>query len=84
MWGRRLDYEYLVWIYNHAVRLGLKGTTFFNSDGSIKIVAEGEEKNLMEFANNLEGESNYRDIENFYTKWVEPNKNLESFYVVTN
>ena len=51
---------------------------------AIKVVAEGEERDLMKFANKLERESNSREIENFYTKWAEPNKDLESFYVVTN
>ena len=43
-----------------------------------------EERDLIEFANKLERESNSREIDNFYTKWGELNKDLESFYVVSN
>jgi len=85
MWGRRLDYEYLVWIYNHAVRLGLKGTTFFNSDGSIKIVAEGEEKNLNKFVKKMKrGRSFFfflSPLENFSITWHEPRNEFSDFSI---
>src|SRR3989338_7018804 len=45
--GKNLGYDYLLWINRQATRLGLKGITFFKSDGSIKVIAEGEEKNLL-------------------------------------
>jgi len=61
----------------------IKGIVFTKPDGSIKVVAKGEERDLLEFASKLERESSSREIENFYTKWSEPNKDLESFHVVT-
>ncbi len=81
--GRGLGFNYLQKIKNLAVQCQIKGIVFTRPDGSIRVVAEGEERYLMEFANKLERESNSRQIENFYTKWCEPNKDLESFYVVT-
>lgn len=53
MWGRNLSYDYLLWIRRHAIRLGLKGITFFKNDGSIKTIAEGEERNLLFFVKKL-------------------------------
>jgi acylphosphatase len=81
--GRGLGFHYLQLIKNLAIRCQIRGIVFTIPNGSIKVVAEGEEKNLMEFADKLEKESYTREIENFYTKWSEPNKDLESFYVVT-
>lgn len=51
--GRNLNYKYLVWIWRHATKLGIKGITFFKSDGSIKVIAEGEEKNINLFIRKL-------------------------------
>src|SRR3989339_1423794 len=76
--GKGLGFHYLQWIKNLAINFQIKGIVFTKPDGSIKVVAEGEERDLMKFANKLERESNSREIENFYTKWAEPNKDLES------
>ena len=82
--GRDLGFHYLKWIKNLAIRSQIKGIVFTRPDGSIRVVAEGEERNLMEFANKLEREGNGREIENFYIKWGEQNKDLENFHVVVN
>ena len=80
--GKGLGFNYLQWIKTLAVKFHLKGIVFTKPDGSIRVVAEGEERDLVEFTSKLERESNSRDIENFYVKWGEPNKDLESFHVV--
>ena len=82
--GRDLGFPYLKGIRDLATRCQIKGIVFTAPDGSIKVVAEGEERNLIEFTNKLEMESNSRDIENFYIKWSDYKKGLEGFYVVTN
>ncbi len=81
--GKSLGFPYLREVKNLALKFQIKGIVFTKPDGSIKVVAEGEEENLAEFANKLERESYSREIENFYTKWGEPNEDLQSFYVVT-
>jgi len=82
--GKGLGFHYLQQIKNLAVKFRIKGIVFTRSDGSIRVEAEGEEKNLMDFVNKLELESNSCDVENFYTKWSESKKDLESFHVVIN
>ena len=82
--GRGLGFHYLRQIKNLAIKFNVKGIVFTKPDGSIKVVAKGEERDLAEFTYKLERESNTHEIENFYTKWVEPNKDLESFHIVTN
>ena len=85
IWGRRLDYEYLVWIKNNAIRLGLKGITFFKNDGSVRVIAEGEENNLDIFARKLERGRTFlfflSPIENFSVTWHEPRKEFEDFSI---
>ncbi|HTE49152.1 MAG TPA: acylphosphatase [Candidatus Paceibacterota bacterium] len=80
--GKGLGFHYLQSIKNLALSCQIKGIVFTRPDGSIRVLAKGEEGDLMEFANKLERESNSREIENFYTKWGEPNKDLEIFYIV--
>ena len=85
MWGRTLSYEYLVWIRDNAVNFGLKGITFFKSDGSIKIIAEGEEMNLNAFVEKLKrGRSFFSflsPIENFSVTWHEPKNEFNDFSI---
>ena len=84
--GKNLDYNYLLWITDHAIRLGLKGITFFKNDGSIKVIAEGEEKNLLFFVEKLRRPSNFftrifSSTENFSVIWHEPKHEFEGFSV---
>ena len=85
MWGKNLNYEYLLWIYHQAVRLGLKGITFSKSDGSIKVIAEGEEKNLLFFTKKLKRgrflHHFFNPVENFCVKWQEPRNEFEDFSI---
>lgn len=82
--GRDLGFHYLRWIKELAVKYQIKGMVFTIPGGSIKVVAKGEEKDLIEFTYRLEKESYSRNIENFYIKWCEPNQNSEGFHVVLN
>ena len=83
MWGKNLNYDYLLWIYNIAIELGLKGITFFKNDGSIKVVAEGEEKNLLFFMKKLQRGRFFfpvfSPVENFSIVWREPKNDFEDF-----
>lgn len=84
-YGKNLSYNYLLWIRRHAIRLGLKGITFFKSDGSIKTIAEGEERNLLFFMKKLRRGRffflSFSQIENFSMKWCEPKHDFENFSI---
>jgi len=83
--GRNLNYEDLLWINRHAIRLGLKGITFFKSDGSIRVIAEGEEKNLLFFIKKLKRGrhffSLFSPVENFSIAWHESRNEFEDFSI---
>lgn len=85
MWGKNLSYDYLLWIRRHAIRLGLKGITFFKNDGSIKTIAEGEEKNLLFFIKKLRHGKFFlplfSPVENFSIKWCEAKHEFEDFSI---
>lgn len=84
-WGKNLNFKYLLWVRYHAIRLGLKGIAFFKNDGSLKVVAEGEERNLLFFVKKLSrGRSFFRafsQIENFSAIWHEPRNEFEDFSI---
>ena len=88
MWGRRLSYEYLEWIRDCAIQFGLKGITFFVNDGSIKVIAEGDERNITPFVNKLKHGrylfSFMSPIENFSVVWQEPKNEFEDFSISEN
>lgn len=85
MWGKNLNYDYLLWIRNNAVGLGLKGITFFKNDGSLKVIAEGEERNLLFFISKLKRGRFFfpifSPIENFSIVWQEPKNEFENFSI---
>ena len=83
--GKNLSYKYLLWIKEQATRLGLKGITFFKSDGSIKAIAEGEERNLDRFINKINRGpylfAFFSPIEDFSVVWQEPKNEFEDFSI---
>lgn len=85
MWGKNLNHKYILWIYNHAKELGLKGIVFLKNDGSIKIVAEGEENNLLFFVKKLKRGRFlipfFSPVENFSVVWHEARNEFEDFSI---
>jgi len=85
MWGKNLSYNYLLWIRRHAIRLGLKGITFFKNDGSIKTIAEEEERNLLFFVKKLRRGRFlfpiFSPVENFSIKWCDLKNDFEDFSI---
>lgn len=79
--GKELGFNHLVWIKKIANQFQIKGTVFTKSDGSIKIIAEGDEKNLIEFAKILKNRNTGHAIENFYVKLSEPVEDLGNFLI---
>ncbi len=78
VWGINLNYKYLLRIKDIAVRLGLKGIASFKDDGSAKIIAEGEERNLLFFVNELKHSHFFED---FSMVWREPENKFTDFSV---
>jgi acylphosphatase len=78
--AKTLDNDYLISIKDYALELGLVGVVFIKDDGSLKIIAEGEEKILQEFAKELK-KGNYFPIDNFFLVWKEPNHQFTDFTI---
>jgi acylphosphatase len=80
--GKNLDYKDLVVIKKVAQNFNLKGTTFFKDDGSVKIVAEGEEKNLEKFLENIKEDADvFAFVENFSVKWSNLKNEFDNFSI---
>ena len=79
--GRGLGFSYLSWIKKQADRLGLKGVAFFKHDGSIKVIAEGEEENLIKLGKKLEKGRIFSLVESFYFEWKEPDVGFQDFSI---
>ncbi|OGI67586.1 hypothetical protein A2732_00010 [Candidatus Nomurabacteria bacterium RIFCSPHIGHO2_01_FULL_40_10] len=82
MSGRMMGFNSLSWIRDVAMKLEIKGAVFTRPDGSIKVVAEGEEKNLIEFTEEIKEGRIFSEVENFYVKWNDSNKDLGDFYII--
>lgn len=79
--GKGLGFDYLSSIKEVATDLGLEGTVSLKDDGSIKIVAEGEEKSLVKFTKKLERNFFFSQIENFYIIWYKPTREFNNFSI---
>lgn len=75
-------FNYLLKVEKLANKFELKGIVFIKNDGSIKIIAEGEEENLGKFARDLERENFFTPIENFYMKWLDAREEFKIFHVI--
>ena len=64
-----------------ALKLALMGVVFTRDDGSIKVVAEGPEENLIDFEDRLSKTSFFVATEGFYAKWHEPKGEFQDFSV---
>lgn len=82
--GKGLGFDYLSNIKELAIRLGLKGVVFTKNDGSIKVIAEGEDMNLMKFSKKLERNFFFSPIENFYVIWHDSTKEFKDFSISNN
>lgn len=80
--GKGLGFDYLSSIKAMAIDLGLKGTVFTKEDGSIKVIAEGEDINLTKFAKKLERNFFFSQIENFYVIWHDSTKEFKDFSII--
>jgi acylphosphatase len=78
---KELHADYLSWVKFQAVHFDLTGTIFIKDDGSVKIIAEGEEVNLNGFIRILEKGHLLTPVENFYIVWKEPTREYKDFSV---
>jgi len=54
---------------------------FTKDDGSIKVVAEGEDGDLTKFTKRLEKSFFFSSIENFYVNWHDSTKEFQDFSI---
>ena len=80
--GSLLKSNCLNWVSKQANHLKINGCASFKEDGSIKIVAEGEENNLFEFADKLQAGHFFSKTENFYVIWKESDKKFNNFSII--
>ena len=79
--GRGLGFEYLDWIKKNASRFDVQGVAFIKSDGSIKVIASGEDQNLARFAHKIQKGKLFSLIESSYVKWNASNEEFNNFSI---
>ena len=80
--GREIRTSSFDWVEQLARDLLLRGAVFSRPDGSVKVVAEGEETALRTFVEKLERGNIFGTVENFFVRWHEPSKKMGNFYVL--
>jgi len=82
IYAKGLGDGYLSFVTNYAHKLELTGVVFAQNDGSIKVIAEGEEERLEKLSKKLERGGFFSSMENFYIKWEEPKEEFKSFATI--
>ena len=77
--GKGLGPDFLEGVRDLALSYGLVGIAFTRDDGSIKVIAEGEEKKLEKFVKKLHKRQFFSSIENTYALWREPTGEFQDF-----
>lgn len=80
---RSSGYDYLLWIARTAKELGLKGIVFNNDDGSIGIIAEGDDSILTGFSEEIKDAHPFplTIIDNFFMKWHKATGEYNDFFI---
>lgn len=65
-----------------AKKLKITGTVENNSDGSVSVVAQGEERVLKEFIENLRRGSLFSRVDSVDVAWSEPLGKFKSFDIL--
>ena len=65
-----------------ARKLGLVGTVQNMKDGSVALVAEGEEEALKKYITLLHKGSIFANVEGVETKWTEATGDFHDFHIV--
>lgn len=81
---RSTGYDYLLWIARTAKNLKLTGKIFNNDDGSIGLVAEGDDEVLSIFSKKI---TEMRPItlsllDNFFMKWHKATGEFTDFFII--
>jgi acylphosphatase len=82
--AQTLNFDYLTRAKEYADYLGVVGIVFLKDDGSLKIVAEGEEESLRELAGRIEEDHVLHHVENFYALLKAATGEFDSFSIITN
>ena len=69
-------------VTNFANANGIVGTVQNKSDGTVFIIAEGEENTLQEFIEELYKGSEYANVSDIKITWSEPTSQYSDFRVV--
>ncbi len=81
--GEMLQLDSFKWIQSAANELGIAGVVFTKKDGSIRILAEGEETTLQVFADKVNKQEIFTRNAHLYANISDP-ENLGSFFIVTS
>ena len=84
--AEKSNYDYLRWIKRVADRFKVVGAVFTNDDGSIEVVAEGEDEVLTKFSKHMmDGHPIFNMIsivDNFAMKWHKATGEYKDFQVL--
>ena len=84
--AEKSNYDYLRWIKRAADKHDITGVVFTNDDGSIEIIAEGEDEILKEFSKHVnDGHPIFNMItivDNFSMKWHKATGEYKDFQVI--
>ena len=80
--AKSLEIDYLFNVRDYANSLDINGVVYTKNDGSVKIIAEGEEENLKEFIEKVKENNLLHPIENFYVLWEEPLGKFKDFSIL--
>jgi len=65
-----------------ARKLGIMGTVENLPDGSVKVVAQGSEENLLKFISYLKRGSMLAKVQNVSVRWTEAEEFFEDFKII--
>ncbi len=79
--GKVQGVGYRYYTVQKAAKYGLKGFVRNLQDGTVKVVAEGEEEKLKQFLKDLYQGPPLAIVDDISVKWLEPKNDFDSFEI---
>lgn len=79
--GRVIGVMFRDFVRRQARRLGLTGTVQNLSDGSVRVIARGDESSLRQLVSYLERGSLWSKVEKVEVNWRQPTGEIDSFRI---
>lgn len=82
VYGRVQGVRFRTFTKEQALKTGINGYVKNDSEGSIRIIAQGDEASLRNFLDSIQRGSTFAKVEGLSYRWTSPQTNYKNFFIM--